>query len=98
MYSIVEFKDSQDVAVVASSWLESDKSELFCYWPSKCANVTKAARSNEAPNRNSWTRYLCRKLYETGQVLHLLLYIMNQVCSNFYFCESVQLCNFFVDI
>ena len=53
MYSIVEFRDSQDVAVVASGWLESENNELFCYWPLKCSNIRKAVRLCAAPNRDS---------------------------------------------
>ncbi|XP_034784464.2 uncharacterized protein LOC131701758 [Acipenser ruthenus] len=64
MYAVVLFKETEEVEVVPSVWLNVDK--LLCLWPSykSTVRVRKAVELQETPTE-TWDKHEVRVLHET---------------------------------
>ena len=77
MYHIVEFIDSEEVAVISANWLgEDNNGDTICRWPSATnpARIHQVCRKHADPEEN-WKLYRI-ELQQDGTAGMIALYIV----------------------
>lgn len=65
MFSVAHFIESDDVAVILSSWTKNGK----VYWPPfKSTTKVTAAIKDKANHSQEWEQFTCRVLSTTGKL------------------------------
>lgn len=69
MFYVVEFSDTQDVAVIPSTWLEGRDEAL---WPNylSTTRINNAVVSKELP-KSEWKKYSIKIMYKSGEYAHI---------------------------
>lgn len=75
MWSIIEFLDSKEVAVIPNLWLIN---KTKCYWPNyKTSEKTMTSvKRAETPNDDNWKTYEMRTIKSFGKYLLYFYYFL----------------------
>ena len=67
MYSIAHFSNTNDIAVVSTSWMHNRTDGKYCWWPPYLASnkLEKAVKEHEEVS-NNWTSYAVLKVITTS--------------------------------
>ena len=77
MYHIVEFIESEDVAIISANWLGEDNNDnTVCRWPSASnpSRINQACKNHKDPEEN-WKSYRI-ELQQDGTAGMIALYIV----------------------
>ena len=72
MFAVVLFTESDNIAVVPMTWVNSKKTE--CWWPPlKGGNLGRAVERSMVPDKATWMSYDIHVLKETGMITYACL-------------------------
>lgn len=68
IYNVVDFLEMspKETSTVPNGWIVIEEKQPFCYWPTgySKAEIVRAIKSNEVPDKDKWHCYLVKIQFE----------------------------------